>query len=523
VKPKASRRCNGNRGLGLAAALLALAGCGRTPTSLVPAENRLVIALESAPAHLDPRIATDQVSDRLFDLTQCGLVAKGPQGDLVPSLARSWEILDGGRRYRFRLRTDATFHDGRPVTAEDAAATYRSLLDGSVVSSKRAALAAIEALEVLPPDGLEIRLREPAGAFLIELTSSLGVLPRGLEPAAVNRAPIGCGAFRVVERTPERLVLAPHAGFFGGRPGLDEVVLKVVPDSTVRALELLKGSVHLVVNDLPPDLVPRFRQDPRFAVVEEPGGNYAYVGFNLGNELTANPRVRRAFALAIDRERLVATLWRGLGAVTDTMMPPGSWARNDALPRLPYDPEQAARLLEEAGYSDPDGPGPAPRIRLTLKTSASEIINLQAQAIQQMVAAAGIAVEVRSLEFATFFSDIARGNFQAFTLIRTAIADPNIYRITLHSQSVPPSGQNRGRYQNPAFDRLIELGGSLTERADRRPHYLEAQRILAEDLPYASLFVRKNFAIFPRGLEGYECYMGGELLGIKDLRWRRGS
>jgi peptide/nickel transport system substrate-binding protein len=140
-----------------------------------------------------------------------------------------------------------------------------------------------------------------------------------------------------------------------------------------------------------------------------------------------------------------------------------------------------------------------------------------------MVAAAGIAVEVRSLEFATFFNDIARGNFQAFTLIRTAIADPNIYHITLHSKSVPPSGQNRGRYKNPAFDRLIELGGSLPERADRRPHYLEAQRILAEDLPYASLFVRKNFAIFPRGLEGYQCYMGGELLGIQDLRWRRGT
>ena len=160
----------------------------------------------------------------------------------------------------------------------------------------------------------------------------------------------------------------------------------MVPDSTVRALELLKGSVQMVVNDLPPDLVPRFREDPAFQVIEAPGGNYSYLGLNVEDPTLADVRVRRALALAIDRERLVRTIWRGLGVVTETMLPPTSWAHHSGLAPLRHDPAQAGRLLDEAGFPDPDGPGGRPRLTLQYKTSSSEIALLQAQAIQQLFA-----------------------------------------------------------------------------------------------------------------------------------------
>ncbi|HEX4951884.1 MAG TPA: ABC transporter substrate-binding protein [Thermoanaerobaculia bacterium] len=504
------------------AAALALAGCERPP-AVRSLPERLVIALESAPTHLDPRVALDQAADRLFDLSMCGLLIKTPDGELEPDAAASWEILEGGRRYRFHLRTDVRFHDGRILGPEDVIDTLTSLVDGRVVTAKRGAFAELERVESPAPGVVDLVLSRPSGAFAIELTPALGILPRGTTPAQTNDHPVGCGSYRIVERSPERLLLEAFDGGHRPAPKIRRVELKVVPDATVRALELLKGTVHLVINDLPPDLVPRFQADPRFRVAADPGGNYAYLGLNLEDPALSDLRVRRALALAIDRDRLVATLWRGLGVVTETMMPPGSWARHEGLPRVPYDPEAAARLLEAAGYPDPDGPGPRPRLTLTFKTSTSEINVLQAQVIQQMAAPAGFALVVRSHEFATFYSDISRGNFQLFSLVRTAIHDPNIYRLILHSDSIPPRGQNRGRYRNPELDRRIDLGASLPERAARRPLYLEVQEILAHDLPYVSLFTKHNFAVMDARLSGFRNYPAGELLGVRFLSWEKGA
>ncbi len=499
-----------------------LAGCDR-PTQVRDLPERLVIAIESAPSHLDPRVALDQAADRLFDLSMCGLLIKTPTGELEPDAAASWEILEGGRRYRFHLRPDVRFHDGRALSPDDVIDTLMSIVDGRIVTAKRGAFTELERVESPAPGVVDVVLSRPSGAFAIELTPAIGILPKGTTPAEMNASPVGCGSYRVVATSPERVLLEAFDGGHRPPPAIRSVELKVVPDSTVRALELLKGSVHLVINDLPPDLVPRFQADPRFRVAADPGGNYAYLGFNLEDPILSDVRVRRALALAIDREALVATLWRGLGVVTETMMPPDSWARHGALPRIPHDPTAAARLLDEAGYPDPDGPGPRPRLTLTFKTSTAEMYVLQAQVIQQMAAEAGIALEVRSHEFATFYSDISRGNFQLFSLVRTAIHDPNLYRLVLHSDSIPPRGQNRGRYRNPEVDRRLDLGASLPERVARRPLYLEVQEILARDLPYLSLFTKHNVAVMDARLAGFRNYPAGELLGVRFLWWEKGG
>jgi peptide/nickel transport system substrate-binding protein len=295
-------------------------------------------------------------------------------------------------------------------------------------------------------------------------------------------------------------------------------VLREVPDATVRVLELRKGSVQLVVNALPPDVVPMFEQDERFRVVRKTGSNYVYLGLNLEDRILSDPRVRRALAMSFDREKLVRTLWRGLGEVTETMLPPGHWARHDGLPPIPHDPAAAAALLETAGIPTPRASG-APRLSLTYKTSTDETSVLQAQVLQAMAAEAGIALEIRSLEFATLFSDVQRGIFQLFSLTRTGIDDPDIYALVFHSRNVPPKGANRGRYRNSELDRLLDLGSSLALPEERRPVYLQVQEIVARDLPYISLFTRVNVAVMPRELAGFRHFPSGELLGLRDLRW----
>lgn len=499
--------------------VLALAlGCDREPPSLRPSDDSLVVALATSPIHLDPRIGTDQASARLFEVVFNGLVAKDAEWNLVPDLAQSWQILDEGRRLRFHLQPDVRFHDGRELSADDVVWTYGTIVDGQVTTAKRGAFGAVEEVVALGPLAVEFRLREPVGSFLTNLTSFVGIVPDGTLPADNHQRPIGTGPFRFVERRGQDLVLAAFDDHFRGRPRLDRVVFKHVPDATVRALELQKGSVHLVADRWPADLVPAFREDPRFRVVEELGTNYQYLGFNLEDRALADPRVRRAIAHAVDRERLVRTLWRGLGRVTETMIPPGHWAWHDGLEPIPFDPERARRLLDEAGFPHPEGGGP--RLRLDYHTSTDQAYLMQAQVVQAMLREVGIDIRIRSFEFATFYSDLQRGGFQMFSLIWTGIVDPDILALALHSDRVPPRGANRVRFRNEEFDRLVEAGVRSLDPAERRPHYLAAQEVFARELPYLSLFFRYNVAVMPRELEGFRSFPSGELLSIPEVYWR---
>ena len=511
----AGRRVPALLPLVLCAVLLAACGARGGPTW--PAGNELTVALPSAPIQLDPRVGSDAVTDEAHGLLFDGLLQTDPTGDLAGDLAERWETLDGGRLLRFHLRPGVRFHDGRAFGAADVVWTLGSIVDGTVATAKRAAFDPIERVEAVDERTVDIRLAEPNASFPVELT--IGIVPAGALAAEVDRRPVGTGPFRFVERTPERLVLAAFEGHWDGRPHLDRLTLKEVPDGTVRTLELMDGAVQLVVDDLPPDVVPRFRADPAYQVIEAPSGDYAYLGFNLRDPVLADRRVRRAVAHALDRERLVATLWRGLGVVGESMLPPGHWARDEALPAIPHDPAAARRLLDAAGFPDP--PGPRPRLTLELKTSTTEVYFLQAQVIQAMLAEVGVEIAVRSREFATFYADVQRGDFQLFTLVRSGIVDPNIYRLTLHSQSTPPAGHNRGFYANPRFDRLIDRANRATDRQERRALYVAAQRILAEDLPYVSLFVKESVAVMPAELAGFTPRIHRKLGSLDEVRWSR--
>jgi len=497
-----------------------VAAACREPERTGAAANEVVVALENAPTNLDPRVGADQSSARLFDLFSSGLVRTNERGDLEPDLARRWEVDADGRRYRFFLDPQARFHDGRRLTASDVAWTFNSLLDGTVTSAKRGSLGPLSRVEVVDASTVDFLLDEPWGSLLVNLTAGLGIVPAGVRPAEMNAKPVGSGPFRVVERSADRVVLEAWEDARGGRPVLDRVVLRAVPDATVRALELEKGSVHLVVNGLPPDTVALFSRRPGFRVVQAPGSNYVYLGFNLEDPVLADRRVRQAIALAVDRGRLVRTLWRGLGDVTETLVPPGHWARNDDLPPRPYDPELAQGLLDQAGLLDPDGDGPEPRVRLVYKTSTDATARLQAQVIQAMLADVGIGLEIRSYEFATFFGDVKRGAFQLYSLTWTGVSDPDLYRYVLHSRSIPPAGANRNRYRSHAFDRAVDEAARRVSIDERRALYREAQEIVHRDLPYLSLFTKHTVAVMPVGLEGYVSYPTGELHALRRMSWR---
>jgi len=300
----------------------------------------------------------------------------------------------------------------------------------------------------------------------------------------------------------DHVTLAPFDRAFGGLPANDGLVFKVVPDETMRGLELRNRSVDLVVNDLSPDVVHSLGQDPDLAVVTAPGTDYAYIGFNLRDPHLADRRVRQAIAHAVDTTAIVTYLRRGLARPTTGIVPSMSWSYASDVRAPVFDPAIAIRLLDQAGLPDPDGDGPRPRLRLTLKTSTAEAYRLQASVIQQHLARVGIALDVRSYEFATLLDDVIRGNVQLYTLQFVGVTDPDMLRRAFHSSQVPPAGFNRGHYVNAEVDALLDAASRSLDAEERRRLYGDIQRIIARDLPHVSLWAKTNVAVAIRTLDG---------------------
>jgi len=477
--------------------LVLLAACASPRDS-----NLIVVGLVTGPTNLDPGIGLDDTSQRVQQLVFSSLLTIDPSLKIVPDLAVRFETTDY-QTYVAGIPAGVRFHDGREMTAHDVAFTFRRFLSPSFVSGRKGAFTNLSAVDVVDPYTVAFRLKRPSGAFPASLTN-MGIVPAGTGAEAA-RQPVGSGPYRLTEFVADdHLTLTAFDGYYRGAPKNAGLVLKVVPDETMRALELRKGDVDLVVNDLSPDLVHGLAELPRLSVVTGKGTDFAYVGLNLRDPVLANPRVRQAIGYSIDRAAIVKYLRRDFARETSGIIPDISWAHSDDLFTFTHDTARAKRLLDEAGYPDPDGDGPAPRLRLLFKTSTSEQYRLQAAVLQAQLAEVGIAMEIRSHELATLFTDIIRGNFQMYTLVFSAgaAADPDILRRIFHSTETPPGGFNRGHYANPEVDRFLDLATAATTMDERRRYYVEAQRLIAADAPIIPLWARTNVVISQANLSG---------------------
>jgi peptide/nickel transport system substrate-binding protein len=501
-------------------AALTLAACGggkerSTATGTASGDQKtLTIAFDTSPTNLDSRVGNDQASGRIFDLVYAGLIKVTPDARYEGDLAERWETPDD-RTIIFHLRDNVRFQDGRPLTAGDVKFTYDSLMADAFTSPKKSGYAAVAAFEAPDAKTFVVRLKEPNAGILDNLT--LGIVPQGADPEAFKMKPVGAGPYRVVDfRSDDRVVLQAFDDYYAGAPNIKNVVVRIIPDATTRVLELQNGSVNFVLNAVPFDMVPRFEND-KFRVMREPGAVYQYLAFNLKDPNLRRREVREAIALSIDRERIVRDLLRGYGRVTESVFPQGHWARAENVKTYPYDPARAAQLLDQAGLRDPDGPGPAPRFRLAYKTSTDTEANQQAEIIQQMLKQVGIDVQIQSNEFGVFYEDIQKGNFQLFSLRRAGVSDPDFLYIIFHSASLPPEGQNRGSFVNREVDQLIVQGRSSFDQAKRKESYDRVQQIVADELPYISLYHRDNVAIMTSDIDGFVMYPSGFLLSVPKM------
>jgi len=475
------------------ALIVPLASCSSKPDP-----NTLVMIIESSPTNLDPRVGLDAQSERIDELLFDDLCTRDDHLNVQPGLAERWEIPDP-LTYIFHLHQGVKFDDGRPLTSRDVKWTFDSLLQGKIRSTKAAAYRLVDRIDAPDDSTVVFHLKEPFVSLLWNISDgAMGIVPYG-SGDEMSRDPIGSGPFRFVGAEPDKeVVIERNEAYWGEKARVKRVRFAVIPDATTRALELRKGSADIAVTSLTGDMVLALERESNLEVLRAPGTVLGYLAFNTRDPILKDVRVRQALAYAIDRAPMIHYLMRDFARPAYSLLPPESWAYDGNVPRYDYNPDRARQLLEQAGYPSVNGV----RFHLTMKTGTDENTRLMAAVLQQQLRDVGVALDIRTFEFATFFSDVTRGAYQVHSLRWVGgNEDPDIFEYVFHSAKFSPHGANRTYYANPRVDLLIDQArGELNQNA-RKEIYAEIQEILAEDLPYINLWYFENVMVHTRRVQ----------------------
>ena len=468
----------------VAASTFGLTACHPSKSSI---EIRFAIA--QAPLNLDPRYATDAASARINRLVYRSLVDFDASSRPVADLA-DWQVVSP-TQYRFKLRGEGrTFHDGSALNAGDVVLTYQSLL-AMKDSAHSAEFANIQRVAAVDGDTVDFYLRQPDDGFPAKLI--IGILPARLIEAAHDFAhhPVGSGPLRFVAWN--SMLKLQHI-----RDGQQFDIVEV-KDPTVRILKLMRGEIDLVQGDLPPELVAYVKRQPGITVQESAGSNFSYLGFNMQDAQLGKLLVRQAIAHSIDRKAIIDSAMVGGTRAAGAVLPSEHWAGNGNLPTYEYDPALSRELLKRAGVALP--------LKLVYKTSTDAQRVRLATIMQAQMQPAGIDLEIRSLDWGTFFDDIKHGQFQLYGLTWVGIKTPEIYRLAFDSSAIPPKGANRGRYADTALDNLIA-----------KEDWPAATQRINEQLPCVPLWYEGQFVAMRKGLTHYTLQADGNWDGLREVR-----
>lgn len=467
--------------------------------SPAPDPNTLVMIIESSPTNLDPRVGLDGQSERIGELIFDALLTRDEHLNVQPGLAERWETPDP-LTYIFHLHHGVTFHDGRALTSRDVKWTFDSLLSGKIRSTKSATYRFVDRIDTPDDFTVVFHLREPYASLLWNLSEgTVGIVPDG-SLDEITTKPIGTGPFRFVSAEQDKeVILARNDNYWGSKTKLARVRMAVVPDDTTRALELRKGSADIAINAFTSDTVLALERAPQLQVERAPGTILSYLAFNLRDPILGDVRVRQAIAYAIDRKPLIDYIWRGFAQPASSILPPQSWAYDSAATNYSHDPAKANQILDTAGYHLVNGI----RFHITMKTSTEESTRLLAAVLQQQLREVGIALDIRTFEFATFLADVSKGAFQFYSLRWIGgNEDPDIFDTVFRSSNTPPQGRNRGFYSNPHIDALIDQARRESDQSVRKRLYFDVQETLARDVPSVNLWYFDNVLVHAKRVHG---------------------
>ncbi len=477
-------------------------------------------------------VTSDSASHEAAGYVFNGLVRYDRNLKLEGDLARSWDVSPDGLRITFHLREGVKWHDGAPFTADDVLFTYKKMIDPKTPTPYGEDFKQVKSVESPDPRTVVVTYEK---TFAPALASwGMHILPKHLlekyddiAKSPLNREhPVGTGPYRFVEwKSGSKVVFEANPDYYEGKPGIPRVIVRVIPDQATQFLELKSGGLDFMT--LTPLQYARqtdtvdFRK--KFNRYRYPSMGYTYLGLNLSNPIFSDRRIRQAIATAIDRKQIIQGVLFGLGQEATGPYLPGTWVYNPDVKRFPYDPAKSKAMLAEAGWKDADGDGvlekDGKKFAFTVLTNAGNESRAKVAAIiQQNLAAVGVKMEIRTLEWAAFINDfVDKKKFDALILGWSITPDPDQFDIW-SSTKTGPKELNHVGFKNAEVDRLLEAGRRTFDQAARKKAYDRIQEILAEEQPLVFLYVPEALPAVQVRFKGIEPAPAG--ISWNFIKWR---
>ncbi len=480
------------------------------------------------PNNLLPVLASDSASSDINGQVYSGLVRYNKDLELEGELAESWEISDDGLTITFHLRQGVKWHDGQPFSSADVLFTYQMYVAPETPTAYAESYRQVASAEAPDPLTFRVTYEKPyapaLGSWGIAIHPKHLLDGQELVKSPLSRAPVGTGPYRFSEWRPgERVVLVANEDYFEGRPNIDRVVYRVIPDQSTMFLELQAGGLDFMgmtpIQYTTQTDTPAFKKN--FNKFRYIAFGYTYLGYNLKKELFKDKRVRQALSYAVNKQEIIDGVLLGLGQAATGPYKPDSWVYNPNVIQYGYDATKAKQLLAAAGWTDRDGDGVLDKdgkpFAFTIVTNQGNDLRVKSgEIIQRRFKDVGIDVKLRVIEWATFLKEfINPGNFDATILGWSSGPEPDQYNIW-HSSKTGPRQLNFIGYKNPEVDELLEKGRRTFDQQERKRYYDRFQEILAEDQPYTFLYVTEALPVVASRFHGIEPAAAGITHNFRD-------
>ena len=483
----------------LAAAAL-VAGMG-----MAEAKTDIIVGMQLEPPHLDPTSAAAGAIDSvLYSNVFEGLTRFMSDGSVVPGLAESWEISGDGTVYTFKLRAGVKFHDGTDFTADDVKFSLDRARAEDSQNAQKALFAGITDVAVIDPLTVQVTLGAPNGAFLFNMAwgDAVIVAPESIDTIKTN--PVGTGAFQFANWVQgDRIDLVKNPAYWGTPAKLERATFKFISDPTAAFAAVMAEDVHAFAGFPAPENLPQFDADPRFQVLV--GSTEGETILSTNNKMPPfdNLLVRKALAHVIDRQAIIDGAMFGYGTPIGTHFAPHNPDYVDLTAQSAYDPEQAKKLLAEAGF--PDG------FKTTLKLPPPSYARRGGEIIAAQLRAVGIEAEISNLEWPQWLEQVFRGKDYGLTIVsHTEPADINIYaRPEYYFQ-----------YDNPAFQTLMADLTNTTDPAARSAMLKTAQTIIADDYVNGYLFQLAALSVANAKIDGLWANAPTQATDLTAVYWK---
>ncbi len=454
------------------------------------ATHELTVAQRQDPGSWDPidtfLVAWSSAGNSLYD----ALVLRDEQLKLQPGLAEKWEELDDGLRIRFYLRKGVNFHNGEPFNAEAVKYTFDRLLgEEGKKGPQRSNYTAIQEVKIIDDHTVDFVLNKPDPVLLTKLAGygAMIVPPKYIAEkgdAFFNENPVGTGPFKFVSyKQGDRLVLEPNNDYWGGKPKLQKLTYRFIKEDATSLAELQAGRVD-VWHDVAISAVPIIEKSKDSKVIAETGPTIMSLQFNLENGITKDVRVRKALNMAVDKKMLIDAFLAGYAEPIATLQSKLSFGYDENLKDYPFNPEQAKKLLAEAGVK--------PGTKMTIDYRASQsTFGEVAQALTAFFGNVGLDVSVKPIEDAVFLNEnVPQGKtseaFQFGWGGWTFDFDNTAY-LVYHS------GQKWNPYlKSEKMDALLEKQRVATNKEDRLKQLQEVARLAQEEAYHLPLYNTKT-------------------------------